>query len=222
MRLLERTLIRVGNREYARANGSFGLTTLRARHVDVTGAAVRFEFRGKRGIEHCIDLRDRRLARIVRQCQELPGHELFQWIDASGARSTVDSADVNAYLRELTGEDFTSKDFRTWAGTVLAARALGGLPPAPSETAARKGLVRAVDAVARRLGNTRAVCRRSYVHPAIFDAYLDGGLPACPPGPEPIRPRLGLTPEERAVLRFLQHHDRAARAGRSRPAACAS
>ena len=225
VRLLERTLIRVGNREYARANGSFGLTTLRARHVDVAGAAVRFEFRGKRGIEHSIDLRDRRLARIVRQCQELPGHELFQWIDESGNRSTVDSADVNAYLRELSGEDFTSKDFRTWAGTVLAARALGALPPAPSETAARKDLVRAVDTVARRLGNTRAVCRRSYVHPAVVDAYLEGALPACPsapPGPEPSRRRTALTPEETAVLRFLERHERAARAARSRPAARAS
>jgi len=226
VRLLERTLIRVGNREYARANGSFGLTTMRVRHVDVAGSAVRFEFRGKRGIEHCVDLHDRRLARIVRQCQELPGHELFQWTDAQGARTPVDSSDVNAYLRELTGDDFTSKDFRTWAGTVLAATALAGVAPGATEAMARRNVGRAVDAVARRLGNTKAVCRQSYVHPAVIDAYLDGSLPAMGEAATvelALKATSGrLSADEAAVLRLLQQRERARPRARHRPAARAS
>ena len=226
VRLLERTLIRVGNREYARTNGSFGLTTMRVRHVDVAGSALRFEFRGKRGIEHCVDLHDRRLARIVRQCQELPGHELFQWIDAQGTRTPVDSSDVNAYLRELTGEDFTSKDFRTWGGTVLAAAALAGIPPAATGAAARRSVGRAVGAVAHRLGNTKAVCRQSYVHPAVIEAYLDGSLPtmgdAAPAKRAPAPTSGQLSADEKAVLRFLQQRERARPRARHRPAARAS
>ena len=228
VRLLERTLIRVGNREYARDNGSFGLTTMRVRHVDVNGAAVRFAFRGKRGVEHCVDVHDRRLARIVRQCRELPGHELFQWIDEHGARSPVDSSDVNAYLRELSGEDFTSKDFRTWGGTVLAASALARQPTGGTKTAARRSIAKAIEAVARRLGNTRVVCRQSYVHPAVVEAYLDGSLPAPPVGgagaveAAPGRPSRQLGPDEAAVLRFLQQRERARPRARGRPVARAS
>ena len=229
VRLLERTLIRVGNREYARDNGSFGLTTMRVRHVDVNGAAVRFAFRGKRGIEHCVDVHDRRLARIVRQCRELPGHELFQWIDEHGARSPVASSDVNAYLRELSGEDFTSKDFRTWGGTVLAAGALARQPTGGTKTAARRSVAKAIEAVARSLGNTRAVCRQSYVHPAVVEAYLDGSLPAPPGGggaadvaAPPARPSRQLGPDEAAVLRFLRQRERARPRARGRPVARAS
>jgi DNA topoisomerase I len=228
VRLLERTLIRVGNREYARDNGSFGLTTMRVRHVDVNGAAVRFAFRGKRGIEHCVDVHDRRLARIVRQCRELPGHELFQWIDEHGARSPVDSSDVNAYLRELSGEDFTSKDFRTWGGTVLAASALARQPAGATKTAARRNVAQAIEAVARNLGNTRAVCRQSYVHPAVVAAYLDGSLPAPPAyvagavDAPPPRPSRQLGPDEAAVLRFLQQRERMRARARGRPVARAS
>src|SRR5207249_5113946 len=155
VRLLETTLIRVGNEEYARANGSFGLTTLRARHVAVRGAMLRFHFRGKGGKEHAVDVRDPRLARIVRRCQDLPGQELFQYVDDEGQRQTIDSADVNAYLRAIAGEEFTAKDFRTWAGTVLAALAEVASFTTPRE--ARRNITRAVESVASRLGNTLAI-----------------------------------------------------------------
>jgi len=174
VQLLERTLIRVGNEEYARDNHSFGLTTLRDQHASVRGADLRFEFKGKSGIAHAVRLHDRRLARIVRECRELPGYELFQYVDEAGRRQAVDSADVNAYLRRISGEDFTAKDFRTWAGTVLAARALADAEPSTSTAHAKRTVVRAVECVARRLGNTKAVCRRCYIHPAVFDAYMDG------------------------------------------------
>jgi DNA topoisomerase I len=174
VRLLETTLIRIGNEEYARENGSFGLTTMRNRHVAVSGSLVRFHFRGKSGKEHAVDVRDPRLARIVRRCQELPGQELFQYVDDDGARQSIDSADVNAYLRAIAGEEFTAKDFRTWAGTVLAALALAEVAAFSSQRQARRNIVRAVESVARRLGNTPAICRKGYVHPAVIDAYLDG------------------------------------------------
>jgi len=174
VRLLETTLIRIGNEEYARENKSFGLTTMRNRHVAVSGSLVRFHFRGKSGKEHAVDVRDPRLARIVRRCQELPGQELFQYIDDDGARQSIDSADVNAYLRGIAGEEFTAKDFRTWAGTVLAALALAEIAAFSSQRQARRNVVRAVASVARRLGNTPAICRKGYVHPAVIDAYLDG------------------------------------------------
>jgi DNA topoisomerase-1 len=174
VRLLETTLIRVGNEEYARQNRSFGLTTMRDHHVAVSGATLRFHFRGKSGKEHAVDVRDPRLARIVRRCQELPGQELFQYVGADGDRQTIDSADVNAYLRHVAGDDFTAKDFRTWAGTVLAALALAEVEAFSSQRQARRNIVRAVASVARRLGNTPAICRKGYVHPAVIDAYLDG------------------------------------------------
>jgi DNA topoisomerase-1 len=204
--LLERTLIRVGNEEYARENGSYGLTTLRAKHVKVTGARIRFEFVGKGGRPHVVDLDDRRLARVVRRCRELPGHELFQYVDEDGRRQSIDSADVNAYLREIAGHEFTAKDFRTWGGTVLAAAALRGLE-AGGGTRARKQITRAVASVAQRMRNTPAICRKSYIHPAILDAFETAAL-----GP-PITvvqrghrgPCLTLDPGERAVLRVLEH-----------------
>jgi DNA topoisomerase-1 len=174
VQLLAKTLIRVGNEEYAKQNGSVGLTTMRDQHAKVNGARVRFEFRGKSRIQHAVDLEDKRLARIVKACRDLPGYELFQYVDEDGTRQVIDSADVNAYLRDITGEDFTAKDFRTWAGTVLAAEELSAAARFSSTAQAKKNIVKAVEAVARRLGNTKAVCRKSYIHPAILDAYLDG------------------------------------------------
>ena len=174
VQLLEKTLIRVGNEEYARENGSIGLTTMRDRHAKVRGTTVRFEFRGKSGIEHAVDLRDARLARIVKTCRELPGYELFKYIDDDGTRQVIDSADVNAYLREISGRDFTAKDFRTWIGTVLAAKALAQVATFTSNADAKRKIAGAVESVAKRLGNTKAVCRKCYIHPAILDAYMEG------------------------------------------------
>jgi DNA topoisomerase I len=176
VKLLETTLIRIGNDEYAKQNRSFGLTTFRDRHAEINGARIRFEFRGKSGAEHEIGIEDRRLARIVRKCQDLPGQELFQYIDEEGVRRDVTSADVNNYLREIAGEEFTAKDFRTWAGTVLAARALQEFEHFSSQTQAKKNVVRAVEKVAKKLGNTKAVCRKCYIHPAILDSYMEGNL----------------------------------------------
>jgi len=216
MRLLETTLIRVGNEEYARANGSVGLTTMRDEHVDVDGSLLRFEFRGKSGVEHHVDVRDRRLARLVKRCQDVEGEELFQYVDEQGARHAIGSGDVNDYLRAIAGEEFTAKDFRTWAGTVLAARALCELGQAETEAEAKGRVVRAVEQVAGRLGNTPTVCRKCYVHPAVLDAYLDGSLVSC------MERRVGrghrrggeLSEDEARVLRLLRQ--RAARdAGRA-------
>ena len=176
VRLLERTLIRVGNDEYAKQNRSFGLTTLRDAHVQVSGGRVTFTFRGKSGVDHEIDLDDRRLARHVQACRELPGDHVFQYCDDAGTCRTVDSGDVNAYLKAITGEDYTSKDFRTWAATVRAAQLLRGASPSRSRADAKRHVVRAIDDVSKRLGNTRAVCRTSYVHPDVLDAYFDGSL----------------------------------------------
>ena len=176
VKLMETTLIRVGNEEYAKQNGSYGLTTLRDKHAKVRGSKVRLMFRGKSGKDVEAEVEDRRLARIIRQLQDLPGQELFSYLDENGERRTVSSQDVNDYLRETTGEDFTAKDFRTWAGTVLAAVALREVESFESETEAKRNVVAAIDRVAKRLGNTRAVCRRSYVHPAVLDSYMDGSL----------------------------------------------
>jgi DNA topoisomerase-1 len=176
VRLLEKTRVRVGNEEYARENRSFGLTTLRNRHAEVGSHRIRFAFRGKGGKEHEVELSDRRLATIVSRCQDLPGQALFTYLDEDGEPRTVDSADVNEYLREISGQDFTAKDFRTWSGTVLAAWALSELQEFDSEAQAKRNVVRAVEAVAERLGNTPAVSRKSYVHPTVIDAYLDGDV----------------------------------------------
>ena len=177
VRLLELTLIRVGNDEYARLNRSFGLTTLRGRHVSVDGSAIRFRFRGKSGRHHDVDLRDRRLANVVRRCEELPGQELFQYVDADGAAQDVTSDDVNDYLREASGADITTRDFRIWSGTVLAYRALSELDPPTTAQHAKRNVVEAIRASADGLGNTLAVARNSYVHPAVVDGYLAGTLP---------------------------------------------
>jgi DNA topoisomerase I len=176
VRLLETTLIRVGNREYARSNKSYGLTTMRDKHVNVDDTKLTFNFRGKSGKQHTITLNDRRLARIVKRCRDLPGYELFQYIDEHGQQQTIGSSDVNDYLREITGQEFTAKDFRTWAGTVLAAMALRGLAPHESATEAKHNIVQAIEHVSERLGNTPSICRKCYVHPAVLDAYLDGSL----------------------------------------------
>jgi DNA topoisomerase-1 len=176
VQLLEKTLIRVGNDEYARQNRSFGLTTLRDGHVEVSGARLTFAFRGKSGVDHEVDLDDRRLARVVKACRDLPGYELFQYLDEDGKRQTVESSDVNEYLRGITGEDFTSKDFRTWAGTVLAAQLLRDFEAFSSDAQAKRNIVQAIEAVAKRLGNTKAVCRKCYIHPAVLETYIDGSM----------------------------------------------
>ena len=197
VRLLDSSSIRVGNSEYARDNESFGLTTMRQKHVAVRGEVMRFKFTGKSGREHDVTVTDRRLAAIVRRCAELPGQELFRYLDEAGEPRTVESADVNEYLRETTGDDFSAKDFRTWAGTVLAACELARLGFAESEADAKSNLVEAVKAVAARLGNTQSVCRKCYVHPAVIESYLSGRMiDACRrPDHECERAVLGLLVE---------------------------
>ena len=206
VRLLERTLARIGNEEYAKSNKSFGLTTLRGRHARVSGTEVTLDFRAKHGIQRHIELRDRKLANIIKRLQDIPGQELFQYIDEDGDRHSVGSDDVNAYLREITGEDITAKDFRTWAATNLAALALRELEVFDSAAKAKKNVLRAVEAVSSMLGNTPSICRKCYIHPAIFEGYLDGSLL------EGLKARadavlddksVGLSADEVAVTAFL-------------------
>jgi len=206
VRLLETTLIRVGNESYARENQSYGLTTLRDDHADIDGSEIRFSFKGKSGKEWNVSLKDRRLARVVRACQDVPGEELFQYMDG-GERHTVTSGDVNDYLRSITGQDFTAKDFRTWAGTVLAAMALKEFESFDTKTKAKRNVTRAIEQVASRLGNTASVCRKSYVHPEVLDAYLEGDLLQSLKREveAELREELsGLDAEEAAVLAFLR------------------
>jgi DNA topoisomerase-1 len=177
--LLDATLIRVGNTQYARDNRSYGLTTLRSRHVEVNGSAILFQFRGKSGIEHQITVKDRRLARIIKRCLEIPGQNLFQYLDENGERHTISSSDVNAYLQALTGADFTAKDYRTWAGSALALAVLRELQW-ESEADAKRHVVEMVKNVARQLGNTPAVCRKCYIHPAVVDGFMRGALSELP------------------------------------------
>jgi len=210
VRLLEKSLIRVGNDEYARHNRSFGLTTLRNRHVKVAGSSVKFEFRGKSGVRHSVSVTDKRVARIVRSCRDLPGQELFAYLDDDGTCRDVGSGDVNDYLRDISGEDFTAKDFRTWAGTVLAFAAFQEMRQQTDSPVSAKSVVRVVDAVAGVLGNTRAVCRKSYIHPGIIEACTNGGSangrsaargygsPRNPPH------KRGLSADECAVLAILK------------------
>lgn len=176
VRLLETTFIRVGNTEYAKKNQSYGLTTMRSKHVDIDGSTVKFKFKGKSGVHHTIDINDRRLARIVKKCRDMPGYELFQYLDNEDQPHTVDSADVNEYLREITGQHFTAKDFRTWAGTVLACMMLREFEAFESDSQAKKNVVRAIESVAERLGNTPSVCRKCYVHPAVLECYMSGAM----------------------------------------------
>jgi DNA topoisomerase-1 len=207
VRLMELTLFRVGNAEYARDNKHFGLTTLRDRHATIDGARVHLEFRGKSGVRQEGDINDRRLARIVKNCRDLPGYELFQYLDENGDRHAVDSGEVNDYLREIGGEDITAKDFRTWAGTLLAALALQEFELFDSEAKRKHAVVQAVERVAKHLGNTPAVCRRCYIHPAVFEGYLDGTLAAVLADrtalylAENIE---GMSAEEAAVTAFLR------------------
>lgn len=174
VRLLDTTLIRVGNDIYAKENHSFGLTTMRDRHVSVEGSTIQFSFRGKSGIHHQVVLDDRHLAQIIRQSRDLPGYELFQYLDAEGRRRSVHASDVNDYLKRIGGQDITAKDFRTWAGTVLAVQFLQGLPPAESSKEAKQNIARAVESVAHRLRNTKTVCRQCYIHPTILESYFEG------------------------------------------------
>lgn len=207
VRLLETTLVRIGNEEYAKQNRSFGLSTMRDRHVRIGRSTLHFEFRGKSGRHHEIDLRDPRLARIVREAQELPGQDLFQYVDDDGQAQKIGSSDVNAYLREIAGEEFSAKDFRTWAGTVLAALALREYEVFSTQAQAKRNLVQAIERVAERLGNTPAVCRKCYIHPVILESYLDGvtleQLQANAAGALNGASN-DLSADEKAVLRFLQ------------------
>ncbi|MBI5277047.1 MAG: DNA topoisomerase IB [Burkholderiales bacterium] len=201
--LLETTLIRVGNDDYARDNQSYGLTTLRNPHVQVNGSQLRFQFKGKSGRTWRLQVRDRRIARIVKACQELPGQELFQYVDEGGVLRRITSADVNAYLREVAGADITAKDFRTWGGTVMAALALRELPAGQ-----KKGIKEAVARVAERLGNTPTICRKCYIHPEVLEAYLDGSLQALEPRESAVlallEDRLGRTLESRLRASLAQ------------------
>lgn len=196
VRLLETTLIRVGNDEYARDNGSFGLTTLRNRHVDIAGSRLRFSFVGKSGIRHEAGVEDARLVRIIKRCMELPGQELFQYVDDNGERRTLGSADVNDYLRDAAGAEFTAKDYRTWAGSVMAYRALSR--PAGDAPTARR-VVEVIKDIAAGLGNTPAVCRKCYVHPAVLDAYTEGRFGSL----KPVKAKRGLKMDEAAFLQFI-------------------
>ena len=197
VRLMELTLIRVGNEEYARTNKRFGLTTLRDRHARITTHGARFEFRGKSGKVHATGFQDRRLARIVKACQDLPGQRLFQYLDGDGQRRAVESADVNAYIRDALGEDFSAKDFRTWAGTLAAAHGLVAHPKASDAAEAKRNVATCVKAVAGLLGNTAAVCRGAYIHPLVLEAYERGTLPLKATG--------SARAFELSVLRFLEH-----------------
>jgi DNA topoisomerase-1 len=219
VRLLQTTLIRVGNEEYARSNGSFGVTTLRNRHARIGARTLKLSFRGKGGKQHVVGLRDQRLARVVKACQELPGQRLFQYVDGDGQVQRVNSEDVNEYLRSgMNGEDFSAKDFRTWAGTLLAVVALSneqaearkgahGVHGVRAEAALKRSLARAVKDVARKLGNTPAVCRRCYIHPHVVDAFLDGTMTeelGEHAGLSLAAPRAGLSAPERRVLALLE------------------
>jgi DNA topoisomerase-1 len=211
VRLLDSTYVRIGNMQYAKENASFGLTTLRNRHVEVSGANIRFEFRGKRGIEQRVDIHDKRLARIIRQCLEIPGYTLFQYYDEEGKRQPIDSGDVNAYLHEIAGGAFTAKDFRTWGGTLEAMLALLEIGEAVTQTQAKKNVVHAIKQVAKQLGNQPSACRKYYIHPAILQSYMEGDLVAKVQAefnrlqrkPQHIDP-IALQSEEKVMLSLLK------------------
>jgi DNA topoisomerase-1 len=224
VRLLELTAFRVGNDEYAAQNKSYGLTTIRHHHAKVRGATISFNFRGKSGKPQRVDVAHPTLARLVRKCQDLPGQDLFQYVDEAGEVRDVTSGDVNEYLSRITGQDFTAKDFRTWTGTVLAALALREFEPIGSQAKAKRNIVRAIEQVAQRLGNTPTVCKKCYIHPVIFESYLDGALVAAlrQTAEREMRTSLNrLRPEEAAVVTLLQQRlkltERAAAGNRPRP-----
>jgi DNA topoisomerase-1 len=217
VRLLETTLIRIGNDDYAKENGSFGLTTLRNKHVRVDGGTMRFAFKGKSGKTWKLGLQDRRVAKVVRECQDLPGQELFAWRDEDGTPHDVTSGDVNDYLREITGRDITAKDFRTWAGTVMAALALREFEAFDTQAAAKRNIRAAIEKVSARLGNTPTVCRKCYVHPDLLDGYMAGqlALEIAERAEQELKDEMEhLKPEEAAVLALLAR----LRAGKAPPA----
>ena len=204
VRILETGVIRIGNEEYAKQNNSFGLTTMRDRHVRIRGGAMRFEFRGKSGKLHKIELNDPRLAKVVKGCQDIPGQELFQYLADDGERRRISSTDVNTYLREITGGDFTAKDFRTWAGTVLAAMALREVEKCDTKAQQKKNIVKAIETVAAKLGNTPTICKKCYIHPFVLDAYTDGTLLAQAAEQRARSGKNGLNSDEAMVLRLLK------------------
>ena len=206
--LLERTFIRVGTEEMSRMNKSYGLTTLRRKHVEIDGSELRFEFRGKSGVEHAVTVDDARIARIVQRCQELRGEVLFKYIDDDGRRQEVEAGDVNDYLRDVTGADITAKDFRTWAGTMIAAEVLRSIGPAPNRKQAERNVVAAIDQTASRLGNTRTVCRKYYIHPTLITSYLEGHVlsPLRKRRVKVRKPGAKLRRHESEVLAFLREH----------------
>lgn len=210
--LLQSTAIRVGNDEYAKDNGSYGLTTMQNRHAKVDGSKVRFAFRGKSGVKHAIDLRDRRLARIVRQCQDLPGQQLFEYVDDDGTTRAIDSTDVNDYIRDISGDEFSAKDFRTWLGTVTCATMLCAVETAETQTERKQRVAEVIKDVAKRLGNTPAVCRKCYVHPEVLDAYLESGNLQLQ---QKVRHTEGLVEEERFVLALLRERAKEGESGRT-------
>lgn len=205
--LMERTYIRIGNNDYEKLYGSYGLTTLKDKHVKIEGDKMHFSFRGKKGVDHNISLKNRRLARAVQACRELPGKELFQYVDADGTRKSIDSGKVNAYIKEATGGDFSAKDFRTWAGTLSALRALKGLATAATEADLKKNVVQALEEVSKKLGNTRTVCKKYYVHPGIIRLYEEQGLNKYLKELDAIEQPddlTGLTSEERVLMKILK------------------
>ena len=205
IQLLETTLIRIGNDQYAKKNRSFGLTTLRDRHTEIKGSKIKFEFRGKSGVDHEIELKDRKLANLIKKCQEIPGYEIFKYYNESGDRQFLDSGDVNQYLQQITGQDFTAKDFRTWMGTVIAAIELDELGEFDSEKQAKKNVTQAIKRVAKQLGNRPATCRKYYVHPAILEAYQDGSLLELMAHTADLPSETnGLNPEEQVVLNIIK------------------
>ena len=206
VRLLECTCIRVGNDEYAKSNRSYGLTTLQDRHVEISGSNLRFEFRGKSGKTHKVDLNDRRLARIVERCQDLPGEDLFQYLDDDNVRQTIGSGDVNEYIREISGQEFTAKDFRTWAGTLLAIEALTKIGSFSTQRNAKSNVLKAIDQVAEQLNNTRSVCRKYYVHPAVLESYMDGKLLEHLGNGSKQGAKDELAADEAAVVRLLRRN----------------
>jgi DNA topoisomerase-1 len=209
VRLLESTFIRIGNPEYARANRSYGLTTMHDRHVKISGSTVQFEFRGKSGKDHAVSVADRRLARLVKRCKDIPGYELFQYLDDQGQRHSINSSDVNAYVREITGQDFTAKDFRTWGGTVLAILSFQELGFCDEETQAKKNVTQVIKQVAEKLGNTPTICRKYYLHPAMIAAYMDNSLFQAlerQNGKKMNVPEFGLNGEEQVTMEILRQH----------------
>jgi DNA topoisomerase-1 len=203
VKLLDLTAIRIGNEEYAKTNKSYGLTTMKTKHVDVQGSKVKFRFTGKSGKKHEVEFSDKRLARILKQCQEIPGQELFNYLDGD-TPSSVSSNDVNEYIKQAAGDEFTAKDFRTWAGSVLAASCLADAPVSDSETERKSAIVGAVDSVATALGNTRTVCRKCYIHPAVINAFSDMSLTKLL---GPGRRVAGLSEEESQLQRLLKRID---------------